>query len=125
MGMSVGVLFIAHGRDKMPNLVFDSDAPTGCVLASLSDSKEVSLVREKENDFLKVYETLGKGIERLIIEAPTGSGKSRKCPNVIIKYMRSAGYQKPLLVLSSATIDVVGMQESCEYPSMYRLRKEA
>ena len=107
----------------MRSLVLKSDAPPGCVLASLSASEDLSSKRRKKNDFHEVYEALRNGQKRLVVEAPTGSGKSRKCPNVIIKYMIEKGYPKPLLVLSSATIDVVNMRESCGYSSTYKLGK--
>ena len=83
--------------------------------------ERIFLACQEDTEFPEVYEALSNGKERLIVEAPTGSGKLQRCPTVITKYMRSVGYQKPLLVLSSAITDVVGMQESCKYPWMYRL----
>ena len=62
-------------------------------------------------------------MRRVIIEAPTGGGKSRTYPNLILNYMAQMRSRKPLLVLSSATIDVIGMQEACQYRSMYRIGK--
>ena len=81
---SVGILSEAQGCDKMLSLVLKSDAPPGCVLASLSASEDLSSERRKKNDFREVYEALSNGKKRLVVEAPTSSGRSRKCPNVII-----------------------------------------
>ena len=110
-------------RRKKPrvSLVLASDVPPECSLIPLIPSPESSTLRTKHNDFREVDNMLRSNRRRIIIEAPTGSGKSRKCPNVIINYMEDMRYSKPLLVLSSATIDVVGMQETCEHSSRYKL----
>ena len=107
--------------DEMSSLVSASDVPPDCALIPMPRSTASSPLYGKNNEFLEVDEMLKRGMRRIIIEAPTGSGKTRKCPNVILNYMKRRDYRKPLLVLSSATIDVVGMQEACEYSSMYKL----
>ena len=89
------------------------DLPPECALIPLPRSTQSSPLCEKSNEYLEVDEILPRDMIRTIIEAPTGSGKTRKCPNVIIEYLNRRGYRKPLLVLSSATIDVVGVQEAC------------
>ena len=68
----------------MLSLVLKSDAPPGCVLESLSASEDLSLERRKKSDFREVYEALSNGKKRLGVEAPTSSGRSLRCPNVII-----------------------------------------
>ena len=89
------------------------DLPPECALTPLPCSTHSSPLCEESNEYLEVDEILTRDMIRTIIEAPTGSGNSRKCPNVIIEYLNRRGYRKPLLVLSSATIDVVGVQEAC------------
>ena len=109
--------------DKMSSLVSTSDIPSGCNLLPLLRSTESSSSRKTSNEFREVDDILRRDMRRVIIEAPTGGGKSRTCPNVILNYMAQMRSQKPLLVLSSATIDVIGMQEACQYRSMYRIGK--
>ena len=97
-------------RDEtFPRLVSASDVPSEYDLIPLRRSMDSSSQQRKTNDFQEVAEILVRGKKRIVIEAPTGSGKSRKCPNVIISYMIRMGYHRPLLVLTSATIDVVDM----------------
>ena len=107
--------------EEFPALVLASDVPSEYDLIPLRRSTDSSSQQRKTNDFREVNEILVRCKRRIVIEAPTGSGKSRKCPNVIISYMRRMGYHRPLLVLTSATIDVVDMQKACRYPSMWRL----
>ena len=107
--------------EKFPSLVSASDVPSEYDLIPLRRSTDSSSQQRRTNDFRKVDEILVRCKKRIVIEAPTRSGKSRKCPNVIISYMIRMGYHRPLLVLTSATIDVVDMQEACKYSSMYRL----
>ena len=112
---------ICCSGDEISSLVSASDVPSEYALIPLRRSTDSSSQQRKNNDFREVDEILKGNKRRIVIEAPTGSGKSRKCPNVIISYMIRMGYHRPLLVLTSATIDVVDMQEACKYSSMYRL----
>ena len=110
-----------HNSNEMSSIVSVSDFPPEGVLIPLPSSPASSCRYGKNNDFLEVDNILRRDVKRIIIEAPTGSGKSRKCPNITINYMEQTRYRKPLLVLSSATIDVVSMQKACAYRSMYKL----
>ena len=112
---------ICCSGDEFSSLVSASDVPSEYALIPLRRSTDSSSQQRKTNDFREVDEILVRCKRRIVIEAPTGSGKSRKCPNVIISYMIRMGYHRPLLVLTSATIDVVDMQKACRYPSMWKL----
>ena len=101
--------------DEISNLVSASDVPSEYALVPLRHSTESSFQQRKTNDFREVDEILKRYKRRIVIEAPTGSGKSRRCPNVIISYMIRMRYHRPLLVLTSATIDVVDMRKACMY----------
>ena len=114
-----------RSSDEMFSLVSASDVPSDCNLIPLPPSMASTPRYEKDNKFLEVGEMLLRGMKRIIIEAPAGSGKSRKCPNVILDYMWQRGYRKPLLVLTSATSDVVGMHEACEFSSIYKLSERS
>ena len=107
----------------MLSLVSKSDVPPECVLAPLPASEDLSSGRLKDNDFHEVYVALSNGEKCVVVEAPTGSEISRECPNVIIKYMEDKGYPKPLLALSSANINAVGMRGASEYSSTCRCGK--
>ena len=107
----------------MLSLVSKSDAPPECVLAPLPASEDLSSGRLKDNDFHEVYVALSNGEKCVVVEAPTGSEISRECPNVIIKYMEDKGYPKPLLALSSANINAVGMRGACAYSSTCKREK--
>ena len=57
----------------------------------------------------------------IVIEAPTGCGKSKKLPSFVCKCISQLRYEKPLLVITSAAIDVFDMYKNCEYPAQYRI----
>ena len=77
--------------EEFPSLVSASDVPSEYDLIPLRRSTDSSSQQRKTNDFREVDEILVRGEKRIVIEAPTGSGKSRKCPNVIISYMIRMG----------------------------------
>ena len=59
--------------------------------------------------FNPLRSALRKHLRPIVVEAPTGCGKSRILPSFIVSCILDLDLHKPLLVLTSATIDVLDM----------------
>ena len=64
------------------------------------------------------------GCRHIQIDATTGSGKSRQVPSVVAEEMFWESYRfsdSRLLVLTTSTVDVTGMQKDARCESCYRM----
>ena len=71
--------------------------------------------------FDKLWSALQNIVSPIVVEAPTGCGKSKKLPSFLVSCIMDLKCQKPLLVLTSATIDVLDMYNACQYSAEYKL----
>ena len=99
----------------------DADVPSFAVhsiLAALPGGSDGELGLARYMPTLRGYIKNGK--ENIMIDAVPASGKSRLVPSAIVSELPD--YEK-LLVLTTSTVDVIGMHnDTCKkFPSCYRM----